>query len=109
MTVRCLGNVRDVLPAAGAAPNSGAGNQCAASRRGASPHETIDKSDLIGQIGGCVRETGLGVVLVRGPCILNLEHKTWVENMYVASAPVSARYRPVLHQTRQTARSSKLA
>ncbi len=56
MTVRCLGNVGDVLPAAGVAADSGTRNQRAASGRGESADETTGKTNRRDQPSGWVHE-----------------------------------------------------
>src|SRR4029077_15872737 len=90
MTVRGLGIVRDVLPAAGVATNLRTGNQRAASGRGESADETTGETNRRIQVRGWVSEKSRRVVLIRGPRVLNLKHETGVESMYVAGAPIPA-------------------
>src|SRR5207244_245038 len=76
MTIRGLGNVRDVLPAAGVAVDSRTGNQRASSGRSESADERTGETNRRIQVRGWVREKGCRVVLIRGPRVLNLKHET---------------------------------
>src|SRR5260370_8585275 len=103
MTVRRLGKVRDVLPTAGVAANSGTGNQRVSSSGGESADETTGETNRRIQVRGWVREEGRRVVLVRGPRVLNLKHEAGIESVYPTGSPISARDGSVLDQARQPA------
>ncbi len=76
MTVRRLRNVGDVLSAAGVAADSRTRDERGTSRSSESADESTGKTDGREQVGGGVREASRRVVLICGPCVLNLKHET---------------------------------